>query len=72
MTVKYGFGVSCPLCKANQLGNNHLRLKDFKNAAYMESFANGEKYALYWLWLKGMVAFGSIKPDKPIKKRGKK
>ena len=72
MTVKYGFGVPCQLCKANQLGNVHLKSKDLKNQAYMESWITGEKSPLYWLWLKLMVNNGYIKTDKPKKKRGKK
>ena len=74
MIVKYAFGIPCPICKANQLGNNDLTLENIKNPAYMESWTKGEKSPLYWLWLKLMVKHGHINPDRktPKKKRGKK
>ncbi len=63
IAIRSFFAIPCPLCKANDTGNSHLRKNDLENQSYMEQWAKGESNIGYWLWLKSMVEAGHIDPD---------
>ena len=65
LVVKCYFIVPCVLCKANDIGNNHLTWQDYLSPDYWERMALVEGSRSYWDWLNTSVLSGQINPNTP-------